>query len=456
MIRTNYKSRRYINILIGIAVVLGISFIIIGNLRELESSTSFQIDVGSESDNDITKRFYIQDSPSLNERVRYGSTTYREIGADPINLEINYNQINNFSKALIQLNLFNSNSDVYLNNKLIFPGTKNYELIREFEDSYLYKNRNISKVQETNNNSAIDFIIKNYYGSSVYSFKLLERNYQDVEGFTHQKTKINNTFRDNLNLAFYIEGDLYLNFVKKDINSYEGKDAYHLTIKSLNGTIIYMDELGDDGDVSRSEKGKENYFEKNIPNLKGIYYLDFRRSDKGEYADSTIKDIEINTNKVVINGNFLPLEPIHLYAKNYFNRNISFYHWREGSDQVIDLVNNGVWDQINLNSENRGKNYNYNINPGELTIDIPKGYVWIFNKFALSLSEDNWFEIPAIIQERIDNPDFLILDKKKIKINKNGIILYEELDLSNLNQTISISSSGQNRIKLNSVSISLQ
>jgi hypothetical protein len=456
--QTKSKTNLMINILIFIGILAAIGFVIWGNIKESKSQKNFQIDVGSLNDVDSKSNFYIEESDSLNDRVKYGSTTYREVGEKSINLKFKpIGNITENSQAIIQLNVLNGDSDVYLNQELIFPGTKNYELIKEFEDSYLYKKKNLSNTQDFTNNSAIDFIIKNYYGASLYSFKLLDREYLNIQDYTKEETKINSTFRSNLRLAIYAENDIYLKFLKQDINAYSGEDKYILRITALNGTTVYDQILEDDGDILNDGltfKPKE--YNIAIENLKGVYYIDFKNFKLDAEADSTISNITLNTNKIVIEGDFLSLNPIKLYSNNQFQKNISFYYWREGTEQNIEVIQNGVNQTVKLQEEYKGKRYNYQINPGEIEINIPKGYVWLFNKFSFSLNKKNWFEVPIVIQDNLDDPDFLILDKRKIKVEKNGISLFSIINITNSDNTINVHSSGDNKIRLNNIILNIQ
>lgn len=454
----NSKINTFVNVAIFLVILTAIGLVAWGNFKESKSTKNFQIDVGSFSDLDKNSNFYIEESKSLNDRVKYGSITYREIGSEPINLKFKPNSnLNQESTAIIQLNVLNGNSDIYLNDELIFPGTENYELIKEFEDSYLYKKKNLSNTQDFTNNSAIDFIIENYYGASIYSFKLFDKEYLNIKDYTKEETKINNIFRNNFRLAVYAENDLYLKFLKQDLNSYDGEDKYVLTVTSLDGSIVYTKILEDDGGIFADEELIEaKEYDLTIENLNGVYYIDFKNYRSDAEADSTISNISLNTNKIVLNGDFLSINPIELYSNNKFQKNVSFYYWRKDTEQNIHIIQGKFNDTLELNEEYKGKRYNYQIPAGETKIIMPKGYVWVFNKFSFSLNKDSWFEVPIVIQEKIDNPDFLILDKRKIKLEKNGMNLYSIINLNNSENTIRVHSSGYNPIKLNTITLNLQ
>ncbi|MDO8509455.1 MAG: hypothetical protein Q7S27_07305 [Nanoarchaeota archaeon] len=419
---------------LGIFIILVISIFFYSSWQIFipkGTAIGYSILIGSDTDINKENSFYLEENSALGPRVTYGNKKYREIiNNQSFDFVLKSDKkLKNATQAYLEIELIKVGSDLFLNDKLIFPGISNYRLLKEFKDSYLYIRKDLNSVNDYAEENPINFVINHYYGSKLYSFRFLDKTYTVVNDYFPKKLSINNTFRGNLNLIIYTEGELDIKFKKKDINSYSGDDQYLLTITSLNGTVVYKKTLEDDGNYKSDSKSYINQtFNITLPSLNGIYYIDFN-SLGDNFSDSTIGDITMNTNKVLIAGNFLPITPISLYIRNHFDYNISFYYWHKGKDQKIEIINDNNSVIIDLNESYKGLKYPYTVKPEENNILISKGYLWVFNDLNFAPSKESWFEVPIIIQEKLDNPDFIVIDKNKLKVIKGGVIIKTPIDL---------------------------
>jgi len=370
-----------------------------------------------DSNINIGKEFYI-DSNVLGEKRVIENKTVRLISAKPFNLiftpKVN---IPAGTNALLSLNLIfvKGTSNIYVNDKLIFPNLDNYKLVYETDQDYVYAsksiltNKGLSKMGSSEN-----FIYNNFPGASVWSTRKLEPVDIKLSDYTNNETLINTTFRDNLKLAVYAEGTLDVKFTKQDLNWYLGQDEYNVSITNSAGKVIFTEVYGDDGDKLASNKlGKEQGFEIKIVNLnRSVYYVSFVKDGYNSAADSTLKNIQINSNKILIVGAFLPTVPMNLYTKVDSNKSIGFEYWLDGKSQKV-RVNNFV---INLDKSWINKKYTQNLSSGEYNLSLEKGYLWVYSE-VISPKKENWFNLPLNEQESFDNQNILVLDKNVIKGN---------------------------------------
>ncbi len=400
----------------------------------------YEIQIGK-LDTNTNKPFYLDETTaksSLSKPIQDGDSTYREIiSTRPFNLIFKPDVvIPNSAQATLQLEFQGKNSDIYINNKLLFPGLANYSLLKSFDDQEVYiKNELLPYLKEIdeNSNKATDFLIANFKGSTVYSTSsiILENpTLESISNYSKISSTINTTFRGPLNLALYGE-DLKIKFIKQDLNWYEGEDNYNITVRDINKNIIFEQIYGDDGNsLNDSKLGEEQEFEINLEGQtpSGVYFLELQNDKNNRAVDETIKNIQTNTNKVIVLGNFLPWQPLTIYTENAFPKSLSFTYWWPSKNQNILIRSSDIF-KIELNESYQSIKYPYFLDSGNYSLEFEKGYLWIYNNFAFSLSRENLFILPLIIQETKNNPDFIIIDKTLYK--EESIILSQKIEISN-------------------------
>ncbi len=370
--------------------------------------------------------FYIDDPSVLGDKMTYQGRTIRPItSSKKFNLVFRPARTIQPTNATLTLNLVMlNNSNIYLDDELIFPNLDNYELIQETPDGYyVYARKDImpyvNQGELQQGSTASEFLYENFPGSSVWSTSELTPINPTVPDYEQEWTTINTTFRGDLHLAVYAEDNLNIKFVKQDLNWYIGNDEYTVEIRDYKGGVIYSGKVEDDGVNEKGSTGEEQPFEINKEVEKGIYYIDFI----SETTDLTIKEIKVNTNKLLLLDNFLSIYPYNLFIKINRIKDISFYYGHSEKDQIINI--SGTKEMIiDLNKEWFEKKYETNLTNGEYTITLEKGDLWVYIDIV-SPSKETWFNISPITDPKFNNQDFLIIDSYAYD-HYNKILFYEE------------------------------
>jgi len=411
-------------IIVIYVVVLGIAaYFILASLFPEKvpfSTNTYTIKASDSKIFDKLSSFYIEDSSVLGDKITINDKIVRPItSAKKFNIvflpKVNIKENTN---ATIELNLIfkeGKSSDIYLNNELIFPNLDNYELIKENDFDYVYIKKDLMPyiVKDTliDAPTTEEFIYKNFPSTSVWSTRKLNPINVVVDDYVKKDTLIDGTFRDNLKLAVYTTGDLSISFTKQDLNSYIGQDEYIIRITDVNDNVVYYGLLEDDGVKTKGGLGREQYFKVNKDNLNvGVYYLSFIKDGYNDASDSTIKDIKINSNKILIIGTFLPWDKFEFYVKFKFPQNIGFSYWLPGKDQIID-VSGSKKLKIILDEEWKGKKYDVNLTNSDFYFKIDKGYLWVYNDFS-SLKKETWFETYFSERNSFSLPNIVVIPKE--------------------------------------------
>ncbi len=322
----------------------------------------------------------------------------------------------------------NDGTEVYFEDKLIIPDLSSYTKVRDFENGpqgvpsqggqSVWVRNDYEYGELISKSSVEDYIYFNFPGSSVYSFKELDKGIPILTDWDSTETKIDTTFRHELRLKVYHGGGiLSLGFTKQDLNVNNGKDEYTLTITDLEGIEWYKKVYEDDGDKKDSNKlGEEEDYKLDINLERGIYTIYFDRDENNKWEDSTIKDIKIGSNKVLIVGSILPWEGFNFYTKIYGEENIKFRtYWRDEFDVKI------TGDESRLFEVKKGEDYFLDLLKGEYYLSNSKGKTWISRFSVFSPSKENWFDLPAQGERKLNLNDVLIIDKNLLIINGNKI-----------------------------------
>jgi len=272
-----------------------------------------------------------------------------------------------------------------------------------------------------NSESALDFIYKNYPASNIYYFSNTNNiEIPKFEDYNRSVTFINTSFRGDLKLAIYVEDNLTLSFTKQDLNDYVGKDEYALSITDINNKVYFNKNYEDDGEIKNSNKiGAGQNFNITLNNLPGsIYYLTFSKDRFNDAPDSSIKNIKINSNKVVFIGNILPWSSFEVYTKVQNNKSIGFLYWWSGKDQIISIPEYRE-KEIVLDKDWVNKRYNLLLYSGDYEIKSDVGYLWIYTD-VLSTKPNSFFVIPLNKENnKFNSQDIIVIDKSYLNIDEN-------------------------------------
>ncbi len=391
------------------------------------------------------KSFYIDDTSVLGKVETIGETKARPITSPKkfnFVLEPKVNVPEN-ATATFTLNLLLDNpqgSNVYFNDKLIFPSLSGYQKVAESNSDYVYANDALaSTVQKDflgNIGNAEQFVYKNFPGASIWATRDLIPIPVSLPDYKQEDTLINSTFRDNLQLAVYAKGTLKIDLVKQDLNSYIGPDEYTINITNAAGEQVYQGKFQDDGINTKGSIGVEQPLTISVPNLpEGVYYISFTKDNFNDGADSSIKNIQINSNKVLILGNFLVWDKFNFYTETSVQKQITFYYWWKDKDQIIEVSGSKIYE-IDLDEDWINKKYEDNLTGGEYNFKVEKGYLWVYSDIA-SPAKTNWFNIPlAYTKGEFNSQNVLIISKDVLQGNnliyKQDVTLNKEKTLTSL------------------------
>ncbi|MEA3248340.1 MAG: hypothetical protein U9Q73_01405, partial [Nanoarchaeota archaeon] len=327
------KVEHYIVFSIYVLVFLvGGYFLITSAFPEImpDDFYSYSISAGDSMITNNLRSLYLADSDALGGATEVDNVTARLITVEkPFIFVFNpKRKVAENTSAQIQLQFVNPSTEIYLNENLIVPDLDDYKKVADFSDENkeVWVKKDISGATPTENQTAEEFIYANYPGKNIYSFGEMESGTPIISDYKPTNTFISTRFRDNLKLAVYAEGDLKIDFIKQDLNMYLGKDEYTVEITDLKGNSYFKEIYGDDGDKKDSSVGEfeqeVHLIGRNLP--RSIYYITFTKDEKNKGADSTIKNIRVNSNKVLIVGDILPWSDFKFYTKVSSEKIIGF------------------------------------------------------------------------------------------------------------------------------------
>ena len=425
--RKVYKSIVFLTYLIAVTVIIYLMFLVF-------NPGSFLRDEYVINEKSISKplsSFYIDNKNILVKDQYNNENVLRITSPQAFNIVFRpETQVINKS-AQLTINIFGGESEFYLDNKLIVPNLANYTLIKTYPDAYVFVRNDINTNSYEDKTISDDFIYSNFKTNKIYSFKDISNYNPDINNFNQETTNINIAFRDSLKLAIYAEDQINLDFTKQDLNWYLGQDEYTITIKNSKQEIVFNQTYLDDGEIRNTNiPGNEQIFNINIPDITpGIYTIEFQKDKFNDASDSTIKNIRINTNKLIFLDRILPWQSnTQFYIKSNGDDQIKFNYWWGDKDQVIEITGSENIN-VDLNKSWFEKRYDQNLTQqGDYFIKIDKGFLWVFAN-ALSPNKENWFDIIKPISN-INEAEIIVIDGNNLEIDENEFIYTMDLNLS--------------------------
>jgi hypothetical protein len=430
------KIEHYIVFLIYLAVFLvaGYFLLLTTNPDALpDSFYSYEISENSISITNPLRSLYLEDSSVFSDVVEINNLSGRFIISEkPFNFIFNpKRKLEEDSTAQIQLTFINPGTEIYLNDKLIIPDLDGFEKAADFEDREVWVRDELAKPFYANGDDSESFVYNNFPVTDFYNFGEVQGGTPVIADYEERTTIIPTQFRGDLKLAVYVEGDLEIDFTKQDLNSYVGKDEYTVKIEDLQGNVYYDNLYGDDGDKKDTNEGEfEQKFTLTGEDLpRNIYYITFTKDENNPAADSTIKNIRINSNKVLIVGNSLPWGEFKFYTEITVPETIGFKYWWGGKEQEIEVTGSDEFT-IDLDESWINKKYEEELFYGEYTFNIEIGMLWVYSDI-IAPSASRWFDLPVTGNSKLINQDIIIIDKNSLEIIGDevmytGVISVEE------------------------------
>ncbi|MCK5630479.1 MAG: hypothetical protein KAI26_07710 [Nanoarchaeota archaeon] len=422
----NKQSKIFRNIISILIPLFILGYIIYMNWLPCGYAKTFMLDVGSEEDI-LTGNFMYLDNKGFTPRQSYGVDTWRsplfekpvKIFFKPpilldkdVNLSLSIDMTNNDT---VYIKVFNPsiNKTEWIP---YYPAINDYVKLKEFNDSTVFVKREwlefkCHRLNMKEDCSNIENYYKEFFSDEEYLKLWIEKNIppfnslgffariinkskyinKDV-GFKEKIiTDINVSLRGTHKFYVYLKDKLYLSLTKEDLNSYYGEDSVSIELRDLQGKLVYSSIFKDDGiiDDSRMKKPQTEIFE--TAGLKeGTYVLSInfiRGGNDGE--DFIIRNIKINTNKIMTIDRVLNTESLSLYTESLMPEQVSFYYWHKGKEQNI-TVSGEQNLTIQLTQEDISRQIHCNLG-GKNHLYLPKGYVEIKSNLNWAFNEENYF-----------------------------------------------------------------
>ena len=246
--------------------------------------------------------------------------------------------------------------------------------------------------------------------------------------YKETNTIIDTTLRSGQTFYFYTEQPINIKIKKQDINWYEGEDNLTITIKDINNTEIINTTIQDDGIINISKDPaiiQEATLTKELQ--KGIYKLEV--SD----FDGLIREIQINTNKIVSKRLFLADNEIYnletkkteLYTQSK-NIKLLTYH-----DQGIQNI---TYDQEEIKLEDKHKKQEIQINQPTI-LTFQNNDIIVESTGYLAFTKENYFNPftnTIIPLGNYEQADYIITNYKEPAIDGDYIITQTTFNIEDL------------------------
>jgi len=126
-------------------------------------------------------------------------------------------------------------------------------------------------------------------------------------------------------------------------------------------------------------------------------------------------------------------------------------YWWKSKEQEIQ-ISEAESRTINLDEDWLSKKYETTLTKsGDYDFEMDVGYLWIYSD-AISPSKENWFDLPATSEDKFTNPDLVVIDTNKLKININGFDYKETIKISD-GDKISLKVLDENKLFLEKIEI---
>ncbi len=404
---------KHVKLTILLIPVVLILFLLYANLIKSYDFNYFY-DIGSEKDQKtpfITPLDRVSNIENNSRRITSGLTYFKSNipkGSSSIEVELKFKPTGiDYERVLIGMQ--NLPEWSYKNSPV-------YDYNLEKLNGYEMLNSNTYNVYKLSNRTV------HFNDARIQSDIKLEKSYS-IEDFKDYSS-IDIGLRGGHRFYVYLNGTLKLNVTKQDINWYEGEDKLKIEIYDLKGKLIKNITIEDDGHMKPDHNTsirQNGYME--IENITGAYEIRFSE------FDGIIKNIRINTNKIITQKLFLADDDLYIpkskkpavfYANSNGNSELSFLTYHNIGKQLIKIKNN----TLNLSSLNFQHTINLERGISEIRPNVNDIIVTTNNGY-ISFSKEMFFS-PFYLTDKVNLSslnefDYIILPKQEYEgIKREG------------------------------------
>lgn len=394
---------------------------------------NYLYDIGSANDNFLTPIQRISDKiqePDINYRNLTGSLVYFNIdvprGANHITIQTRFKD--NFpNDSIMSLGAKDQEAWHYYYKTIFNPTLNDLSGFKNIDDVYLINpGLNLVTTEEIPYERNVIVATDNPYLPVT----------NIINDYNSSITIINTTLRGAHKFYIYASGDLNIEIKKQDLNWYKDADDLFITLYDSENYLIANITIPDDGIINTSKTpaviqsgvlNATNLFE-------GVYILDFSS------FDGLIKEIKINSNKIVTDNLFLA--DTSIYNQNNITSKVFLKINRDSEIRLLTYhpaglqnVSYGINKTFNFNIED--KPMYLNLTTGEYYLSFPKNDIVISYPGYFSFSKENYFEpfrqrvvpIPRDIDWIKKNIDYLVTDYKPPVKDNDWLISTTEFDI---------------------------
>ena len=260
-----------------------------------------------------------------------------------------------------------------------------------------------------------------------------------IQDFEQKETTITTSLRGGHAAYIYIKGDLRVSVKKQDINWYEGSDELEIGLYDLEDNLIANATIPDDGIIEVNKEivsVQEGVL--SAENLKeGVYKIEF-----GDF-DGLIREIKINTNKIVMDRVFLAdnslynveTKPSSLYFELPRSGQVRLMTYHSDGIQNLSYAENGVNKSFDFYKEDEPLYIDFG--EGKHQISFPENDVIVSGVGYFAFSEESYFEPfkQRVVNIQNDmnwirsNVDYLVTDYEEPIEDSGWLIAETEFNL---------------------------
>lgn len=399
---------------------------------------TYSVDIGSAGDTDSSKDAYLGDLTSqgrLTQSVSIEDDTFRNMTGSHLYFYITpANSIPDDTRIQAELK-FRGDSDLdialykkYAWKPLYMKKLDNYTLVKQFNDTSIYaRDYSSNYTYYTNIDEWISGNIRKNSTIGLYDFDISPSILINKElAYKNVDLEINQTFRGTISFLIYIKDRLNLTLGKQDLNWYNGSDEYSVELYDADGSLIFNDIFPDDGIIDNSRRKMPSQLKtfSSIHIREGLYELRFVNiKGENQAADSTITNININTDKIITQGNILPLSPGTLFFALKQNTTLKFYAWQSNAVQNI-TIRGGTDKDILIDKSLLGKWVPVELPEGSYNMSI-NGNLYISGA-NFAFTEESLFQ-PYNYEINNENNQWIIISNYQVEKDSHGWITAKKI-----------------------------